>query len=158
VHARILLPALALFAGLSVTPVLAEPAPTNLSSDLRSADRVVVGQVVLTQAYRARNHWGDNLIVTRVTVRAEEILKGAASANLAVDVEGGTIGTMTLRVSDLPTLKNGERAVFLLKRNTDGSHKPYNRGAGILKLNNDNTVAGADLSLGQIRRLAAQAR
>jgi len=71
-----------------------------------------------------------------------------------LDLEGGTLGGLTLRVSSLPELKPGERAVFFLDSLTTGSHVPHGRGLGILKLDGTNHVQGSSLSLEDIRRSA----
>jgi hypothetical protein len=62
-----------------------------------------------------------------------------------------------LRVSSLPTLTPGERAVFFLDRMSDGTFQPHLRGQGILKLDDQNFVKGTSLSLDEIRRVAASA-
>jgi hypothetical protein len=57
-----------------------------------------------------------------------------------------------MRVSDLPTLATGERAVFFLTPGPDGEFKPHMRGLGILKLDDTDTVRGTSLTVNEIRR------
>ena len=42
----------------------------------------------------------------------EETLKGAPAKELAMDLDGGSLDGLTLRVSDLQSLEPGDRAVF----------------------------------------------
>jgi hypothetical protein len=107
------------------------------------------------------NEHGDRLIVSVLRVVASETLKGAAESTLDVEVEGGTIGDLTLRVSDLPALAPGDRAVFYLRRNARGDLEPHGRGEGLLRLDQSNRVPGSSLTLEEIRqtvRAAAAAR
>ena len=52
---------------------------------------------------------------------------------MSLDLEGGTLDGFTLRVSSLPTLVPGERAVFFLDGGNGGYHA-HLKGQGILKL------------------------
>ena len=54
----------------------------------------------LREAVWSTNDFGDRLIVSIVHVAVDETMKGDVQPTLDVDVEGGTIGTLTLRVSD----------------------------------------------------------
>jgi hypothetical protein len=133
--------------------------PSDLKSAIRSADRVVVGTVVAVQPYWHENKWGDRLIVSRTWVRPTETLKGKPSAkDVPIAIEGGTLDGLTLVVSDLPAVSRGERGVFLLKREADGQFVPSGRSEGVLKLTPNNTVAGSNLRLEDVRRAAAAAR
>jgi hypothetical protein len=74
---------------------------------------------------------------------------------LDVDVEGGTIGEVTLRVSDQTSISPGDRAVFYLNLTPRGTYVPHLRGQGLLQLDGSNRVAGSSLTLDQIRREVA---
>ena len=100
-----------------------------------------------------RNEFGDELIVTYAHLAVEEAIKGSTE-DVTLAVEGGTVDGMTLRVSDLPAVTKGERAVFFLKPGRRGEHLPHLRGQGILKLDRENRVRGSDLRLEDIRRMA----
>ena len=101
------------------------------------------------------NTFGDRLIVSRVLLNVEETLKGTPSNSpVWMEMEGGTLDGMTLRVSDLPELQPGERAVFFLDQGENGISTPHLRGQGILKLDNDDVVRGSSLRLDAIRTLA----
>ncbi len=124
----------------------------------RGAERVVVGRVSSVNPQWQVNEFGDRLIVSTVRVSVEETLKGDAQSVLAIEVEGGTIGDLTLHVSDLTTFVPGERAVFYLRRNGRGALVPHLRGQGLLKLDASNRVPGSSLTLGEIRRTIAAGR
>jgi hypothetical protein len=129
--------------------------PAPLSERTRGAERVVVGRVVSVKGVWQENEYGDRLIVSVVRVTVDETLKGQPQQELEIEVEGGTIGDLTLRVSDLPAFTQGERAVFYLTRSPRGTFVPYMRGQGLLKLDRFERVAGSAVTLEQIRRAAA---
>lgn len=128
-----------------------------LAERVQGAGVVVVATPVNVSATWRQNALGDRLIVSRFQLQVEETLKGARRNDAVVDLEGGTLDGFTLRVSSLPTLEPGERAVFFLDGQADGSFQPHLRGQGILKLDDQNFVKGSSLSLDEIRRVAAAA-
>jgi hypothetical protein len=130
--------------------------PIDIPERIAGADRAVVARIQRVTARLERNEWGDELIVTHARLTVEEALKGDLPETLTVAVEGGTLGDLTLRVSDLPVLRAGERAVFLLREDR-GRMVPHLRGLGILKLDETDTVRGSGLTLGTIRSMAQQA-
>ena len=129
----------------------AQERPVPLQARARGAERVVVGRVASVDAAWQVNDFGDRLIMSVVRVTVDETLKGQAQQTVDVEVEGGTIGELTLRVSDLTTFRPGERAVFYLARSRRGTLVPYLRGQGLLKLDGANRVAGSSTTLEQIR-------
>ena len=128
--------------------------PRTIQERARGAARVVVATVTETTSRHERNEYGDNLIVTRAELTVDEAVKGPAGPATLM-IEGGTVDGITMRVSDLPSLKKGERAVFFLAPGRDGEFQPHLRGQGILKLDKDNRVPESSLTLAEIRRLAA---
>jgi hypothetical protein len=134
-----------------------QDAAVPLTERARGAERVVVGRVAsVTPVWRVTD-FGDRLIVSVVRVAVDQTLKGQAEGALDVEVEGGTIGDLTLNVSDLETFVPGERAVFYLRRSVRGAMVPHLRGQGLLKLDRFNRVAGSSLTLDEIRRSVAAA-
>jgi hypothetical protein len=123
--------------------------PADLPSQARGAARVVIGQVSDVQARFETNRFGDQLIVSTLAVDVLETLKGPALPQVRVAVEGGTVGDLTLKVSDLPQLERGQRAVFFLAG--DEPFEPYERGRGILKLAADDRVEGSSATLDDVR-------
>ena len=138
--------------------VMASQAAVPLADRARGAERVLVGRVTSVIPEWQVNEFGDRLIVSIVRVSVTETLKGEAAATVDVEVEGGTIGTLTLRVSDQVPFTPGERATFFLRRNARGRFTPHLRGQGLLKLDASNRVPGSSLTLDQIRREVAAGR
>jgi hypothetical protein len=135
--------------------VFASQVPVDIPARARGAERVVVGTIVSVQSAFEKNAFGDELIISHTLVEIDQNLKGtSATPFVDVDIEGGTVGTVTLKVSDLPTVQRGERAVFFLdRRGSSTVHVPHLRGLGILKLDADDVVPGSSLTLDQIRTM-----
>ena len=144
---------------LSVAVDAAGGRPVDLATRTRGANKVVVARVVDVTARFDVNEHGDRVIVTQALVEVEESLKGAPAQVLPVDVEGGTIGEMTLSVSDMPTLRSGERAVFFLNAATaSGTHRPHRRGLGVLKIDRTDHIEGSTASLDDVKLAVRAAR
>jgi len=124
--------------------------PTNLAAHSRGAGKVVVARISVVHSTFATNRFGDQLIVSNAILEVLETLKGAPQAVTTVTVEGGTVGDLTLRVSDMQELKEGERAVFFLDADGNGN-VPHGRGHGILKLDDDDRVKNSNLTLDQVK-------
>jgi hypothetical protein len=131
--------------------------PVSLTDRARGAERIVVAQVTTLTASYEVNEFGDQLIVSHLGLTVEETLKGDGSPKLSLEVEGGTVGDVTLEVSSLPRINRGERAVFFVTRNKDGKFVPHLRGMGILELDSQNRVKGSTLDLNDVRQAAAAA-
>jgi len=127
-------------------------APTDVPARARGAKRVVVGRVLDVQAQFQTNRFGDQLIVSNVLLEVSETLKGEPASLLRLAVEGGTVGDLTLRVSDLPAVHTGDRAVFFLDDDGNGRHVPHDRGRGVLKLTEAGAVEGTTLTLDRVRQ------
>ena len=86
--------------------------------------------------------------------RVNETLKGPHVPSMSVLVEGGTVGDLTMDVSDLPSLQPQERAVFFLAegRPGDPDYRPHGRGLGILTLDATDHITGSDVTLDDVRR------
>ena len=136
----------------------AQDAPVPLAERARSAERVVVGRVTTVNPVWQTNEFGDRLIVSIVTVAVDETLRGPVLPTVDVEVEGGTIGDVTLHVSDLEPVAPGDRAVFYLARSRRGAFVPHLRGQGVLKLDRSDRVRNSATTLADIRRTAREAR
>jgi hypothetical protein len=149
--------ALALLVGMAM-PVEAEVGvPADVASRARGAGRVFVARVLDVRAQVESNRFGDRLIVSHAVLEVLETLKGVPEAVVNVAVEGGTVGDLTLRVSDLPSLREGDRAVFFLDPAGPGEHVPHGRGQGVMMLGANDRVTGTQLSLGDVRQQVAAA-
>ncbi len=133
-------------------PARAEVGPAvDVASRARGAGKVVVARIVDVRAQFETNRFGDQLIVSHAVLEVLETLKGAPEATLQIAVEGGTVGDLTLKVSDLPSVTEGERAVFFLEA-SGNRNTPYGRGRGIMKLTAGDRVDGTTLSLDDVRQ------
>ena len=143
-------------------PVLAQHGPpADLTTLSRGADRVVVARVMHVDPVYQTNEFGDRLIISRTRLHIDAVLKGGRDADgdsVILELEGGTIGDITLDVSDLPTLERGERAVVFLRKNGRGAVVPHGRGEGILKLDSSDRVKGKPLTLSAVRQAVERAR
>jgi hypothetical protein len=124
--------------------------PKDLAEHSKGAGKIVVARISDVHAAFVTNRFGDQLIVSNAVLEVLETLKGVPGPVTTVTVEGGTVGDLTLRVSDIQELKAGERAVFFLDSNGNG-HVPHGRGKGILKLDDDDRVQGSTVTLEHVK-------
>jgi hypothetical protein len=79
----------------------------------RSSDIVVDGDVIDSRAF-----WSSDgkTIITRAVVRMREVIRGKlVQKRIVVEYDGGEIGQTGLMVSDMATLKKGERVILFLR-------------------------------------------
>jgi hypothetical protein len=131
--------------------------PTDLPSRAKGAGRIVVARVTDVRSQFASNEFGDQLIVSTAQLEVAETLKGAPASVLDVEYEGGTVGDLTLKVSDLPSLEAGERAVFFLDAGNGVGFRPHDRGRGILKVSESDEIAGTSMTLAEVREQVREA-
>ena len=117
----------------------------------RGAGKVIVGRVVDVQPRFETNRFGDELIVSHAVVEVTETLKGARQALVRVAVEGGSVGGLSLEVSDMPAMEVGDEAVMFLDTPAQGDATPHDRGRGIMKLDGQGRVRGNGRSLDDIK-------
>jgi len=140
------------FAFSSWAMVHAQRSDVSSGERARNAEQVVVGHVSSVTPVWRDTDYGDRLIFSVLHVAVDETLKGAAQQSVDVEVEGGTIGSLTLRVSDLDTYRPGDRAIFYLQHNRRGALVPHLRGLGLQRLDTAGHVAGSTVTLDQVRR------
>jgi hypothetical protein len=142
----------------SIAAVHADVAiPVDIATRVRGASRAVVATVAQVESRWVTTAAGDRLIVTRTVARIDEALKGPHTGSLVVEIEGGTVGEESMRVSDMDVLPVGRRAVLLVEPNPDGTWRPHRRGLGVLPLDASDRVQGTGLSLDDVRRAARAA-
>jgi hypothetical protein len=132
--------------------------PPDVAARSKGADEVVVARVVDVTSRFDTNESGDQLIVSDVALQVEETLKGKPAATNFVTVEGGSVGDITLDVSDMPSMQKNDRAVLFLKHTPAGSHVPWGRGNGVLKLDETNHVEGSNATLEDVKAAIRNAR
>jgi hypothetical protein len=130
----------------------------NIRARAKASELVVVGTIVGVDPQFETNEFGDQLIVSKVQLRVDEKMKGNADPVVPVSIEGGTVGDLKLDVSDLPTVKQGDRGTFFLDKSRDGTFVPHDRGFGIMKLDARDRVEDSDLTLDEIRTAVKEAR
>ena len=131
--------------------------PVDLGARARGAREIVVATVAEVESAFAVSDHGDELIVSHGLLQVHETMKGAHTAAVQIVVEGGTVGDLTLQVSDMPTLEKGDRAVFFLDRTPSGTRQLHRRGLGMLKLDSNDRVLGNRLTLDDVRRAVQSA-
>ena len=124
---------------------------SDLSQRGREAQLVVGGSVVDVVSRFDTNQWGDQLIVSTAAVEVEETLKGRATSVVRVTFEGGTVGDLTLKVSDIPELQTGNRAVMFLDADRSG-FVPHGRGPDVFLKLDSSERAENNMNLDDIRR------
>jgi hypothetical protein len=142
----------------AIPAVAQEGPPVPLVERARGAQQIILGRVASVSPEWRVNDFGDRLIVSVVRVAVDETLKGDSQATVDIEVEGGTVGGLTLHVSDQQSFAPGDRAVFYLARSRRGVIVPHLRGQGTLKLDRTSRVPNSSLTLDEIRRTVAAAR
>lgn len=107
-----------------ILPALAESgtvtrSPPSLRQLTRIADVIVIGEVVLTES-----EWNASrtIILTRIDVRIEEVLKGSVHGErLSFFQIGGQVGEIAASVGGTPSFTQGERVLLFLSRRADKS-------------------------------------
>lgn len=94
------MPAEALMKGLSTEELTGE------------ADVIIEGDVMQVSSY-----WNDDhtSIYTEAVVVVNEPIKGSAATLIRVRHEGGEVGNVGLKISDMESFQNGERVLVFLK-------------------------------------------
>ena len=123
----------------------------DVGEKTRGSSKVVLGTVTDVESEFGENDYGDRLILSRVTVRVDETMKGVHEGSVVVTLEGGTVGDLKLVVSDMPALEPGNRAVMFLTSSPAGDHRPYGRGSGVVEVGDDDHALESDLTVDDIR-------
>lgn len=88
----------------------------NIEQLKEKSSHIVVGKVKEVESFYATNAWGDKLIMSEVKLKVEKAIKGVAPDVVAFIVEGGTVGDVMLRVSNVPFFEEGDDFVVYLKK------------------------------------------
>jgi len=129
----------------------------DLSTRAAGAQRVVLASVSELQSALEVNAYGDQVIVSHLQLQVQETLKGPVVNTISLAMEGGTVGGLTMRVSDMPTMAVGERAVFFVDSAPSGEFHAHSRGLGIMKLDTSNRIVGSSLMLDDVRGIVRTA-
>lgn len=98
-------------AAATATTALAVVEPKNIAQLTAEADRIIVGDVVDVISY-----WNDDvtLIKSQIVVQVTQTLVGTGPRTEVLEMSGGTVGDVTLRVSVLPTFEAGDHVLLFL--------------------------------------------
>jgi hypothetical protein len=140
---------------LLVLPSLAAAMTTRVASlaDLaRRADLCLVGRAVARESF-----WREGRILTRVTVQAEEVWKGAAGPTQSVEVLtlGGVVGGLAQRVDGAVTVDVGERVALLLAREPGGAFVPLGLWQGVFRVTGEGPEAAVTRGVPSVRLVGA---
>ena len=80
------------------------------------ATHILMGKVESVESFYGVNERGDQIILSHVKVKALKWIKGDHSSAVDFLVEGGSVGDMALKVSDIPEFEKGQRLRLLLKK------------------------------------------
>jgi len=122
-----------------------------------ASESVVVARARQVNAAWATNEHGDRVIVSTAVLEVSETLKGRPLATRVMEFEGGTTEDVTLEVSDEPTVRTGDRAVFFLKGKRADREQPSVGEDAVLVLDDADVVRGRGLHLDDIRSRMARA-
>lgn len=135
------------------TLVVVAPASATLSLAVslpelvQEAEHVVVAEAVDSNVHRDHLH----RIVTDVTFRVEENLKGSSRAGGTLEVRrlGGVIGDIGLRVEGEPSFRTGNRYLLFVQRfRSGGPLRPIGMSQGVLRIERQSGIDVAIPSLG----------
>ena len=110
----------------------------DLSELIAQSDRIVVGRVVLAEAFRR----GDGTIATWYRVEVERELRSDAPTKddepeVIIQVLGGQIGDLGMRVEGEPTFSIGERAVIFMREGNQLAFRPVGMAQGVMRIRMD---------------------
>jgi hypothetical protein len=110
----------------------------DLSELVAQSDRIVVGRVVFAEAFQH----GDGTITTWYRVEVERELRGDAPTKddepeVIIQVLGGQIGDLGMRVEGEPTFSIGERAVIFMREGNQLAFRPVGMAQGVMRIRMD---------------------
>ena len=94
----------------STTTVL----PPTFDELLAEAATIVRAEVVDVRSDWRDRRPGSGPIVTFVTVRVQQTLKGGSSTQMLLEFLGGTVGDSTLTVAEMPQFRVGDRDILFI--------------------------------------------
>lgn len=118
-----------------------EPVMGKLSVD-QLTDRA--GSIVVATVVSRRAEWeaygASKLIITKITLAVEQSVKGSMPGTLVIEVVGGTIGDQTLRVSDVPEFRVGDRDVLFLNNHPHAVSPVVGSDQGLFRIINESAT------------------
>ena len=108
--------ACAVAAPVSATTVV----PLTFDELVQNAREVFIGEVVSTHSAYADTREG-RAIVTLVTFRVDDALKGGLQTQTSLEFLGGTIGDVTMAIAGMPEFRVGDRDVVFVGNRSEAS-------------------------------------
>ena len=130
----------------------------DIAALTRGASDVVVGTITDVTSRMGTNVDGDHLIFSDLAVDVSDTLKGELRGSITITVEGGDVGGLVLSVSDMPTLRRGDRALFFLNKNARGEWALYGHGGGVMKIDAAGRLGNGPHTLDSARTQIRSAR
>jgi hypothetical protein len=97
---------------LSVVPIHSQ----RMDPSDRGGSHVLLAKVTDVVGFFGVNDRGDQLIMSRVRVRADKWLRGRDGSSVDFIIEGGTVGDLVMGVSDLPEFSKGQSVKLYLRK------------------------------------------
>ena len=110
-------PALLLFLFAAVLARATSVEPPEFPALVSLADAIYRGRVTAVESRRLDQPGNRPLIRTYVTFAVERTLKGAERPAVVLDFLGGTVGDLTLEVSDMPVFTIGDHNIVFVQGN-----------------------------------------
>ena len=85
--------------------------------------------------------WNGDRIDTLVDLHVHSVLKGHSPETLTLQVPGGEVGGLVLRLSEAPTFATDHRYLLLLEARSDGTWTPVAGPDGVFPLPERSTAA-----------------
>ena len=105
-----------LLAGLAPLLRATSVLPPRFEALVDEADVIFTGQVI-AQRSEWRNRPGQKSIVTLVTFGVRSTHKGRTESTITLQFLGGTVGDVSLDVTEMPRFKTGERVLLFVEKN-----------------------------------------
>jgi hypothetical protein len=91
--------------------------PLTFDELVSRAELIFQGTVVSVRSEWAGDTGRQKRIVSYVTLSSEDVIKGETGPNYTLRMLGGTIGERTVKVSDAPEFKQGDRVILFVEKN-----------------------------------------
>lgn len=108
----------------------------NLDELVSESDRILVGRVLFAESFQD----GDGRILTWYRLEVERELGKAQlepEAEVIVQVLGGAVGDLGMRVEGEPRFQIGERAVVFVRAGGPVAFRPVGMAQGVMRIRND---------------------
>jgi hypothetical protein len=130
----------------------------SLNDRKSTADQIVDGVVTRVEPRYAPSSeipGRSNIIVSDVTIRVTETLKGAGKSTVRVTVLGGEMPEESMSASHVRVPQVGERGLFFLSRGQDassaGNYEPTFQGQGMLFVDGNRRIRGSTIDLDELK-------